>query len=626
MCGFFGEFSPAGLTIEEPQFQALLNLGRHRGPDAQAVYRDAGGALGFNRLAILDPSPEAMQPMRGPSGRCIIVFNGEIYNFRELARTHGIENQPRCRTSDAAVVAHLAEALAPETLSAQMDGMFAIVIYDCLNQTLALIRDFAGVKPLFYSEASDRVVFASQFNQVLHHPALIRHSENPGVVRDFLQLGYMPAPETLIEGVKQLEPGCMVTFDRNLHARHRAYFRLSPEPIEGGASETSAAAQEDVSVALSNACRQAMVSDVPLGCFISGGVDSPLITALAHEQNPGLRAFTVGVDDAEMNEAAIAAGYCKTLGVRQTILQLSRQMVVDEAEAHFRAFSDPVGDYSSLPTFAITREARRHATVMLSGDGGDELFWGYPRFYKFLRARRILALPHPLRCLYGASVRGFGGKCSHGVDAGLASWVFDTQAQMLGDDLRSILPGRRLNSPAISELYRYRGDFTVAAVSQWLRYNEFYGHLQRVLAKVDRASMGNSLEVRVPFLCKDVINAAWRVRMDPANAQPKLLLKRMLASRLGGRPVNTLKMGFTVPINDWLRTAFKDEVREFAHHPVFARELLSSTAVRSFTEDFFNGRHDHGWAVWILYSLQKWAATHLTRPLALHFTAPPTCQ
>ena len=614
MCGFFGEFCPKGTPIAEPMFRSLLSLSRHRGPDGQDVYRDAHGALGFNRLAILDLSPEAMQPMRSPSGRYVIVFNGEIYNFRELARTHGIENQPNCQTSDSAVLAHLVDTMPAEVLAEKLDGMFAIAIYDCKNLSLMLIRDFAGIKPLFYSVARDRVVFASQFDQVMHHPLVDRGSENATVVRDFVQLGYMPSPETLFTGIHQMNPGQMVTFDRALHAKHRAYFQLSPEPIKGGALETSDAALEAVSFALSKACHQTLVSDVPLGCFVSGGIDSPLIAALAHKQMPGLRGYTVGVDDPDLNEAEIARDYCRALGVEQTILDLSGEMIVNQAEAHFKAFSDPVGDYSSLPTFAITREARRHATVMLAGDGGDELFWGYPRFYKFLRSRRALALQQPLRRIYCAAMRSAGKKISHGVDEGLSSWAFDTQSHILRQDVHRILPTHPENSAGLTDLYQFKGSYSAAGIAQWVRYNEFYGHLQRVLAKVDRASMGNSLEVRVPFLCKDVINTAWQLCLDPANAQPKCLLKRALAGHLGNTPINQTKMGFTVPINSWLKTVFKDEVRELAHHPVFGRELVSVDAFRDFTEDFFKGEHDYGWAIWILYSLQKWATVHLPPP------------
>ncbi|MCB1095214.1 MAG: asparagine synthase (glutamine-hydrolyzing) [Verrucomicrobiae bacterium] len=606
-----------GTPIAEPEFRSLLNLSRHRGPDGQDVFRDSHCALGFNRLAILDLSPAAMQPMRSPSGRSVLVFNGEIYNFKELARAHGIENQPHCQTSDSAVLAHLADILSPEALAEELDGMFAIALYDSRNLSLTLIRDFAGVKPFFYSVGGDRVVFASQFDQVLHHPLVDRGSENARAVRDYLQLGYMPAPETLIAGVEQVEPGRMVTFDRSLHASHRTYFELSRDPIEGGALETSDAALESVTAALSNACHQTLVSDVPLGCFLSGGIDSPLVAALAHDRMPALHGYTVGVDDPELNEADIARSYCQALGIEQTILHLSGEAVIDQAEAHFRAFSDPVGDYGSLPTFAITREARRHATVMLSGDGGDELFWGYPRFYKFLRSRRLLSMPRPLRRLFGVGMRATGKDASHGVDDGLSAWMFDTQAQILSDDVTRILPGVSGNSDGIVDLYRFCGPYSTAAISQWLRHNEFYGHLQKVLAKVDRASMGNSLEVRVPFLCKDVINTAWRIRMDAANVEPKWILKQALAKRLGSTPMNHQKMGFTVPINDWLRTVFKDEVRELTHHPVFARELMSTDVVRTFTESFFSGAHDHGSAIWILYTLQKWAAVHLERQINL---------
>ncbi|MGK0189452.1 MAG: asparagine synthase (glutamine-hydrolyzing) [Verrucomicrobiales bacterium] len=611
MCGFFGEFSPTGNLLAEPDFRQLLNLSKHRGPDAQAVHRDQICAMGFNRLAILNLSPESMQPMCSPSGRFVLTFNGEIYNFRELAKAHGLQDIPLCQVSDTAVVAHLLDRVSPFELAKSLDGMFAIAIVDRETQTLSLVRDFAGIKPLFYGTSSDRIVFASQFDQVFKHPSSSGRTTNPRVLRDYLQLGYMPAPETLFQEVRQLEPGAIVTIDADLREKRSLYYRL-PD-VQSGAliQESSEDALATVSKSLIDACRQSLVSDVELGAFVSGGIDSPLIAAIAKQEMPGLRAYTIGVDDPELNEAEIAREYCKALEIQQTVLALSEKEIVSQKEAHFRAFSDPIGDYSSLPTYAITREAKRHATVMLSGDGGDELFWGYPRFYKFVDQRRLLALPSQLRQLVCCGLRTVGRKTSHGIADGLGNWVLDTQTQMLQSDLDAILPGQRENSSGLRSLYHYQGGYSSEAVAHWLRYNEFYGHLQRVLAKVDRASMGNSLEVRVPFLCKKVIEAAWKLQFDASNREPKQLLKRALKPRLHPAIINQRKMGFSAPIDSWLNSTFKDEVREFAHHPVFADDLIDKRATINLTERFYRGEHDHGWAVWLVYSLQKWASVHL---------------
>lgn len=617
MCGFFGEFCPDGGNLEEQTFRALLNLSERRGPDAQEVYRDQQCTLGFNRLAILDLSREAMQPMQSPSGRRVLVFNGEIYNFRELASRYSLEDQPHCLTSDTAVLSNLADRLDPEQLADALDGMFSIVLYDRERRSLSLIRDFAGIKPLFYGVTGKRIVFASQFDQIFHHPATSRRTTNASAVRDFLQLGYMPAPATLFEGIHQVEPGCLVTFDHHLREQRQDYCRFPANQMKGGHLESSAEASTAMTEALSKACKGTVRSDVPLGCFVSGGIDSPLIAAMARDEVPNLRGYTVGVDDPALNEANIAREYCEALNMSQTILSLTESDIVSQKEAHFQAFTDPVGDYSSLPTFAITKEARRHATVMLSGDGGDELFWGYPRFYKFVRARHMLALPKSVRALASRGLRVAGKSVSYGIADGLGAWVLDTQSQMLQSDLASMLPGALANSPAIQALYRYDNDYSAEAIAHWLRYNEFYGHLQRVLAKVDRASMGNSLEVRVPFLCKDVIKTAWNIRFDAANQSPKLLLKHALAGRVPENKLNLRKMGFTVPIDAWLRTSFKEEVRDLIHNPVFAADLLAPRALQRFTESYFKHEHDHGWAIWMIYSLQKWASVHLRRPLGL---------
>lgn len=616
MCGFFGEFSPGGNFLAEPDFRVLLDLSRQRGPDAQEIYRDEVCAMGFNRLAVLNLSAESMQPMRSPSGRFVLTFNGEIYNFRELAKMHGFGEIPLCGVSDTAVLAHLVEKLDIDELAKCLDGMFAIAIIDRREKSLSLIRDFAGIKPLFYGVSSDKIVFASQFDQVFKHPATSGCTTNSNVVRDYLQLGYMPAPETLFKEVKQLEPGRLATFNVELVEQRRPYHQFPDIQSKRLVLESSHEALEMINESLAGACSQSLVSDVPLGAFVSGGIDSPLIAAIASLESSGIRAYTVGLDDPDLNEAEIAREYCGALELQQTVMHLTEGAIVRQKEEHFKAFSDPVGDYSSLPTFAITREAKRHATVMLSGDGGDELFWGYPRFYRFVEQRHLLSLPKPLRKILCRGLRATGRDISHGVTDGLGRWVLDTQSQILQSDLRGMLPGQLANSDALGALYQYEGSFSSEAVAHWLRYNEFYGHLQRVLAKVDRASMGNSLEVRVPFLCKEVIEAAWSIRFDSANREPKQLLKRALQSRLGSVQVNQKKMGFSVPIVKWLKTTFKDEVREFAHHPVFAEDLLDNRAVIGFTEAFYRDEHDYGWAIWLFYSLQKWASVHLN-PMAI---------
>ena len=517
-----------------------------------------------------------------------------------------------CHGSDAILLSHLCDRLEPEVLAPELDGMFAIAIYDSIARTVTLIRDFAGIKPLFYGVSGGTLVFASQFDQLFRHPAFYDSNRIcASAVHDFLRLGYMPPPGTLFEGIRQLEPGRLVTFGGDLSSSHTSYGGFS-DRAEGSVPETSGEAEEAVRSALRDAAKISLASDVPLGCFLSGGVDSPLVAAFAREHAPDLQGYTVGVSDPEFNEAEIAAGYCERLNIPQTILELDPAAIVGGAEDHFRAFTDPVGDYSSLPTFAITRLARMHVTVMLSGDGGDELFWGYPRFLKFLDARRLLSLPRFVRRSAAFLGRSTGHPLSYGVGAGLSSWVLDTQSHLVQPDLGSLLPGTA-PSDSVRDLYCYRGDFSNRELAHWLRYNEFYGHLQRVLAKVDRASMGNSLEVRVPFLCKGVIRAAWSLacRMGEEHREPKLLLKKELRNKLAGGQINRKKMGFSIPIREVLSTCFREEVRELAHHPVFAESMFDRRFLADFVEDYFASRHDQGWGVWILFSLQKWASMHL---------------
>ena len=354
---------------------------------------------------------------------------------------------------------------------------------------------------------------------------------------------------------------------------------------------------------------------MPLGCFVSGGIDSPLVAAYAGQHSSSLQGYTVGVDDPEINEAEIAATYCDQLSLSQKILHLDEDEILQSVDDHFLAYADPVGDSSSLPTFAITRLAREHVTVMLAGDGGDELYWGYPRFLKFLDNRRVLQLPAAFRRGWSRLQRIAGKRIGFGYTEGLSAWMLDTQSHLMSHDLQALAPDAH-PSPAIRRLYEYEGDYSIKHLGHWLRYNEFYGHMQRVLAKVDRASMGNSLEVRVPFLCKDVIRQAWSLecQLGAKHREPKLILKKALERKVGS--INRRKMGFGVPISKWLRTCFREELSELAHHPVFGDGILDGKRQATLVDDFLSGKNDYDWGVWILYSLQKWATMHY-RP-ALH--------
>jgi asparagine synthase (glutamine-hydrolysing) len=595
-----------------------------RGPDDKGQWSDDLCALGFRRLAILDLSPTGHQPMLTADGRFALVFNGEVYNYAELrARLTACGVRFRS-TGDSEVVLY---ALAMWGVAAleQFNGMFALALYDRAEHRLLLARDHAGIKPLFYLHTGRSVVFASQFDQILQHPWSAGLPIAPEALAHYLRFGSIPAPLALLKQTYQVEPGGWVLFDSSGEVTSGRFFVFPryQEPTLRG--EEATAALED---ALQRAVERHLASDVPLGVFLSGGIDSPLVAAEAVRHVPCLKAFSIGISNSEHDESEDARRYAEELGLEHIVHMITPNDALDLLDDAVAAYGEPNADYSIFPTLLVSRLAREHVTVALSGDGGDELFWGYPsRFGSVLEQTPYFRLPLPARYAAIAARRllGRGKATGEALFPNIGALYRKKHTLMAESDLRVCLPGLPA-LPDEPDLFNYTGT-TPDETAQWLRWNELYLHLAAILAKVDRASMHHSLEVRVPLLDREVIDVArhidWRSCLDVPRRYGKLPLRRMLARRVQHQTV--AKKGFTVPMDTWLTGSLRD----LLHDQVLGRnELMGVSLKRTQLGKMFQalerGDRSKARGLWMLLSLALWRERHFrqrSRPQVDAFSA-----
>lgn len=616
MCGIFGEVS-SRLT-EKNIFLDLNALSLQRGPDQQGYWSDEVNCqFAFNRLSILDTSINGLQPMRSPDERYTIVFNGEVYNHKDLMHKFGIERAHLKSSSDTEVLVNVLGKCTMEEFARKLNGMFAIAVFDRQDKQVTLIRDFAGIKPLFYGLSADGIVFASQFDQVFKHPAFSNeHVLRPEVMKEYFALGYMPAPNTIFENIFQVEPGEMITYSLSEQkvVHKTKYYTWHSENTN---PETSPQTIDRFESMFKETIKEQLVSDVPLATFLSGGIDSPLVTAFSAEHKKTLHAYTFEVDNPDMNEAPFASQYARHLKVNHSIENLEKDNLINMVDEHFKGMPEPHGDFSSLPTYLISKKARHHATVMLSGDGGDELYWGYPRFLRQVDIAPDFRYPFFLRKILLKGIRKFTNRSiTYALDycKRFDEWTFNLQSRFSANELNAFFPNVAITS-SVASMYSYKGSLTnKTELLNWLKWNEFYGHLQRVLRKVDMASMANSLEVRVPFLDKRSIEFSNSVKPELGSRHTNLknILKKALSRYIPESIIMKGKRGFSFSVGDLLRNEMKDDlIKCCVEDRFYGGDLINADSIRNYVSDFIEGKHDNAWGVWHFYAWQKWAQHHV---------------
>jgi asparagine synthase (glutamine-hydrolysing) len=614
MCGISG-------VVDFTQAAGLPNGGldvlNHRGPDAAGCFASGAGWVGQNRLAIIDLH-SGDPPITNEDGTVGVAANGEIYNFVDLRRQLSARGHRFATTCDSEVIAHLAEQCSSAELAQKLEGMFAIAVWDDQHQRLMLIRDRLGKKPLYYWSDGRRLVFGSEIKAVLRDQRVPRRL-NPRAIPAYLTFGYVPSPETFFDGIVSVPPGCALTFEEGSAPRLETYWTpprpgIDAEHAQGSHHEIAG----EVRFLLREAVRRRLVADVPLGAFLSGGIDSSAVVGLMSELSDGpVKTFTIGFDDRDgFDERPFARQVAHRFGAEHHEFVVQPH-AVDLVERLVWHHDQPFGDSSAIPMFLLSEVTRQEVTVALSGDGGDELFAGYERFAAALLTSRYQRLPKPIRRLGEVGVdflpsdglRGRIGSVQRFVRRadlplpesylGWLSYVEDTRRRRLV----------REDQQWARQLYREQWDETKGAIEldRLLNLNLRTYLVDDLLVKVDRMSMAHALEVRSPFLDRELVEFALRIpgRLKVRGPSLKWILKQAVADLLPPDLLRRRKRGFGVPVARWFREDLTQYVDGTIGSPTARiRQHLVSREVDALLAEHRLGVRDHGHALWALLTLE----------------------
>lgn len=601
----------------------------HRGPDDSGLWHDAeqGIALSHRRLSIIDLSPLGHQPMVSASGRYVLSFNGEIYNYKELrAQLH----YPFKGESDTEVLlAALSDWGIEPTLKA-IHGMFAFALWDKQTRTLTLARDRVGEKPLYYGFVGEVFGFGSELHALRCIPDFTG-SINRAALTQFIGYSYVGSPQSIYEGIQKLPAGHYVQITVESPAQTAS---LTPQPYWQFASVLREGQQklatlpvaertDALEAVLQHAVSQMMISDVPLGAFLSGGIDSSTIVALMQKQaSAPVKTFSIGFDEKGFDEAPYAKAVAKHLGTDHTELYVSAQQALDVIPSLASMYDEPFADSSQIPTFLVAQMARKHVTVALSGDGGDELFGGYTRYRRGAQMWRAVSwLPHPLRKLLGAHVLPAATR--------LAQHVLPNQLQLL---LKINNYAHKLSAKDKAQFYHMlcalchnpsslvlgsapyiARDFLNDAslpYPQWMMAQDTLSYLpDDILVKVDRAAMSVSLETRVPFLDPNVIAFASALPLDMKirGNQGKWLLRQVLYRHVPRELIDRPKAGFCIPMKAWLSGPLREWAEELLSQGTLAQQgYLDAGRVRALWRDHISGKQGAEHTLWNILMFQSW--------------------
>lgn len=644
MCGIAGAvWWDRASAIEPPVLQRMTDVIRHRGPDAEGHYftgdgttGSAGVALGHRRLSIIDVGGSA-QPMGNEDGSIQIAFNGEIYNYQEL-RQQLVANHQFRTDGDTEVIVHLYEEHGLDFVQ-HLRGMFALAIWDNNEQRLVLARDRAGQKPLFYRLDDQRFVFASELKALLQIPGIPRELDRNSVL-EFLTLQYVPAPRSMLKGFRRLPPAHMATIQRGEYKEWSYWTPPYDQPDLG--RNAIADWQEELRTEMSEAVRLRLRSDVPLGAFLSGGVDSTIICGLMQSQlDQPVKTFSIGFPVKAFDERHYARQTAEMLNTdhREAVVEPDALETLPQLIWHY---DEPFGDSSAIPTMYLSRMTREHVTVALTGDAGDELFCGYDRYRAVRIAGRLDLIPRPIRKLMSttASVlptnvrqKSFRRRLkrlletlSQDPERRYLNWISifnrDKLQELVSDDLWELTEAQ---DPAqhIFDSYELcpKRDFVTRTTATDL-VSYLPGDL---LTKVDIASMATSLECRSPMLDHKVMELAARMPLEVKQSvnQGKKVLIETFADMIPPDIQTRKKMGFGVPIDHWFRNELKDLLHDvLLSQRATDRGLLQRDVVARLIEEHTTGVFDHAYRLWNLLCLELWQRMYLDEPPPM--SAPDT--
>jgi asparagine synthase (glutamine-hydrolysing) len=610
----------------------------HRGPDDHGLWLDAakGVALGHRRLSIVDLSQAGHQPMVSADGRFVIVYNGEVYNHQDARKELESLGVPFRGASDTEVILEACAAWSVERTLPRLNGMFAFALWDRAEGTLTLVRDRLGIKPLYWAKFGRLFLFGSELKALRAHRGWARRVR-PDAVAAYMRHGYIPGPHTIYEGVQKLEPGSVLTLNTrdDSEPRLHRFWDLSEVAARGARARAEPPSPDlvnELDVLLRDAVGRRMVADVPLGAFLSGGVDSSTVAAMMQAQSPvPIKTYTIGFEQSRFDEAPHARAVAKHLGTEHTELYVAPADALNVIPELPHWYDEPFADSSQIPTVLVSRMTRKHVTVALSGDGGDELFAGYSRYFWNQRLHRNLdRVPRALRRAAGFGLRS------------LSPAMRDWGIERLPRSLRRVVTEARIEK--LSEVLnaKDRGALYRRIVSLWpnpkalvLGGSEATGRLWEpnltsgldqaleapqfldtltylpddILTKVDRASMAVALEARVPLIDYRVVEFAWRLpmRMKVRDGRGKWILRQVLDRYVPRQLIDRPKMGFTVPLAEWLRGPLREWAEDLLSEAHLSQQgLLRVDFVRRAWQEHLSGRQERSAQLWAVLMLQSW--------------------
>ena len=612
MCGIVGVFNFKNNAEEDKPFlEWALKTMHHRGPDSNGTWsNNLCYSTGFVRLAIRDLTENGSQPMLSADDNYCISFNGEIYNsdpYRLRLQNEGVHFKS---TTDTEVLLYALIHWGAEYVLQNFDGIFAFAFYDTLKNELVLARDRSGIKPLYIGKSIDGVVYSSQYDHLINHRYFRNNPINAGALGAYLSLGYVPENAGIIDGTYLLPHGHYVILTNEAFSTHKFY----NYPLKSG-THTNSSLEEKIE----SSVKSQLVSDVSVGTFMSGGVDSPLVSYYANKAAP-IQSFTIGMNDKRFDESDAAAAFAGIFHTQHHCKNITDKDLFATIADNTKAFSEPFADYSSIPTLLLSEYARKNVTVALSGDGGDELFWGYPRNSKMLKQGLLFQKSKPKRWMGFLKQKVLKTERTiikkHLQENDFPAFYYRSLFVTGADHwIPKVFKGKVDPAFWYKQIYKEEGvlETDEKSIMDILRKLEFDIHLQRILIKVDRASMYHSLEVRVPLLSNDMIEYSTHLsHLDCIeNGNGKINLKNLLISKSNKQLVLQPKKGFIIPLGNWIKGSLKSDIeKKLLNMPPDLAVFFDRKQVGNLLSQHFTGKEDWSWFIWTLYSLVNWNDHH----------------
>lgn len=627
MCGFAGVFAPDGCGPDGGLLQRMGSVLVHRGPDDGGLYRSGRIGLVHRRLSIIDLSEQGRQPMPNEDGSVWIAYNGEIYNHPELRRAAGLDGRGhvfRSRT-DTEVLLHLYEELGEEMLP-RLDGMFSMAIWDRRAGRLLLARDRFGIKPLFYCLHRGSLAFASEIKALLELDGFVREPD-PEALYHYLSMDYIPGELTAFRGIRELRPGCCISAADPGRAVPRSFVPPAP-PVDPGIC-TEGAVEESRRL-LAEAVGRQIVADVPVGVMLSGGMDSSALTALMRDAgaDSGFHTFSLRFDDPSFDESSFAAMVAARTGTEHHVIDVEPRAAADLLPVHMSFIDEPYADGSAIPTYMLAREARKHVTVLLSGEGGDEFFGGYDthaamkvrKAYRMLppllRRRIIGPLAHALPVSHRKLSLDFKARrFTEGAELDVPGSHFHWRVVLTEEAKKAVFAGPGCYEPSDSFFRRIYEETPGDDLARILRIDSSYHLPDDLMIKNDRMTMAHSMEARVPFT--DLALVDFLARVPSGVKLPGLRKKHILRTAMTGylpdAVVRKKKVGLEMPYSSWMRRELRPLVEEELGEPALREcPLLAAGGVRSLWRDHLGMHADNGRALWGLLNFMIWHRMYIT--------------